>query len=115
MTVTQELRQNGELDFVGGPFYVTRLTSKVDSAANIIYHARILVQFAIKRDLISVSGEISRDAFEDTTDVFDLLDRMEATLFEISEKNIRKNYEGIDSSCWRRSMNWKQLEIIKIA
>ena len=86
MTVTQELRQNGELEFVGGPFYVTQLTSKIDSAANIVYHARILVQFAIKRDLISISGEISRDAFEDTADVFDLLDRMEATLFEISEK-----------------------------
>ena len=71
---------------------MTELTSKVASAANIEYHARIITEQAIKRELISIASEIQKDAFEDTTDVFELLDKMEQSLFEISEKNIRKRH-----------------------
>ena len=97
LTVTNRLRTTGELELVGGAFYVTKLTSGVNSAANIEYHARILLQHAIKRDLIAISSEIQRESFEDTTDVFELLDRAEQKLFEISEKNIRKNYADMRS------------------
>lgn len=92
LTVTQELRSKGELEFVGGPYYVTQLTSKVNSAANIEYHARIISEQSIKRELIRISSEIQKDAYEDTTDVFELLDRTESAMFEVSESNIRKNY-----------------------
>ncbi|WP_026953905.1 replicative DNA helicase [Algoriphagus vanfongensis] len=97
LTVTSQLRKNGTLEVAGGAFYVTELTSKVASAANIEYHARIITEQAIKRELISISSEIQKDAFEDTTDVFELLDKMEQSLFEISEKNIRKNYSDMKS------------------
>jgi replicative DNA helicase len=92
LTVTAKLRAMGELEVAGGALYITELTSRVNSAANIEYHARIISQAAIKRDLITISSEIQRDAFEETTDVFKLLDKTEQALFRISETNIRKNY-----------------------
>ncbi|HHP7241312.1 MAG TPA: replicative DNA helicase [Cyclobacteriaceae bacterium] len=95
LTVTNQLRKNGHLDIVGGAYYITELTRGVNSAANIEYHARVIVEQSIKRELIKVSSEIQHDAFEDTTDVFELLDRTEQSLFEISETYIRKNFEDI--------------------
>lgn len=92
LTVTSKLRSTGELELVGGASYIMELTSKVNSAANIEFHARIISQAYIKRELIKVASEIQRDAFEDTTDVFRLLDKTEQSLFEISESNIKKNY-----------------------
>jgi len=97
LTVVHELREMGELEACGGPFYVANLTLKVNSAANIEYHARIITETAIKRELIRISSEIQRDAFEDTTDVFKLLDDTEAALFEVSESNIRKNFDDMRS------------------
>lgn len=97
LTVTNQLRKQGQLEAAGGPYYITELTSKVQSAANIEHHARIITEMYIKRELIHISGEIQRDAYEDTTDVFNLLDRMESALFGISESNIRKNYEDMST------------------
>ena len=97
LTVVHELREMGELEACGGPFYVANLTLKVNSAANVEYHARIITETAIKRELIRISSEIQRDAFEDTTDVFKLLDDTESALFEVSESNIRKNFDDMRS------------------
>lgn len=97
LTVTNRLRETGELEHAGGAYYITILTSKINSAANIEFHARIIAENSIKRDLISISSEITRDAFEDTTDVFELLDKTEQALFEVSESNIRKNYSDMQS------------------
>ena len=97
LTVTTQLRKNGALEVAGGAFYITELTSKVASAANIEFHARIITEQSIKRELIRISSTIQKDAFEDTTDVFELLDAMEQSLFEISERNIRKNYATMSS------------------
>ncbi|WP_297334974.1 replicative DNA helicase [Algoriphagus sp.] len=97
LTVTAQLRRNGTLEVAGGAFYITELTSKVSSAANIEYHARIITEQSIKREMIRIASDIQRDAFEETTDVFELLDKMEQSLFEISEKNIRKNYSDMKS------------------
>jgi len=95
LTVTNKLRTEGKIEMVGGPYYITQLTNKVSSAANIEYHARIIVEQSIKRELIRIASEIQKDAFEDTTDVFQLLDRMEQSLFEVSESNIRKEYDSM--------------------
>ncbi len=95
LTVTNQLRSTGELELIGGAFYIVELTNKVNSAANIEYHARIVSEYAIKREMISIASEVEKNAFEDTTDVFDLLDRTQQRLFEVSESNIRKNYAGM--------------------
>ncbi len=97
LTVVEELRFKEELEMVGGPYYVTKLTNAVVSSANIEAHARIILQKFIQRELIRISGEIIGDAYEDSTDVFDLLDDAESKLFEITNNHLRKNFDTIDS------------------
>jgi len=97
LTVTHELKSTGELEMIGGPYYITMLTSRIASAANVEYHARIIQQKFIQRQLIKISAEIIKDAYEDTTDVFNLLDKAEQNLFSVSETNLRRNYEDMPS------------------
>ncbi|CCH53538.1 replicative DNA helicase [Fibrisoma limi BUZ 3] len=104
LTVTQQLRKTGEIELVGGGGYVSELTFKVNSAANIEYHARVITEQSLKRGLIAMSSSILRDAYEDTTDVFELLDRTEQSLFKISESNIKKNYADM-STIVRQALN----------
>ena len=95
LTVTEELRQKGELELVGGPYYIATLTNRVVSSANIEWHARILIQKFIQRELIRISSDIIHDAYEDTTDVFDLLDKAEGNLFSVSESSLRKSFRSM--------------------
>jgi replicative DNA helicase len=97
LTVVEELKSKEELDMVGGPYYVTRLTNAVVSSANIEAHSRIILQKFIQRELIRISGEIISDSYEDSTDVFDLLDEAESKLFEITNNHLRKNFDSIDT------------------
>lgn len=92
LTVAEELRTQGDLDRIGGPFYLSQLTNRVASAAHVEEHARIVAQKHVQRELIRVSGDIIRDAYDDTTDVFDLLDRAENSLFQVTEGNLKKNF-----------------------
>lgn len=94
-TVVAQLRKNGKLELVEGAYKIAELTSKVSSAANIEYHSRYLVEMAIKRDLIQIASQVHHDAYEDTTDVFELLDRTEQSIFKISDSNLRKNYDNM--------------------
>jgi replicative DNA helicase len=94
-TVVNQLRKNGKIEIIGGAYYIAELTSKVSSAANIEYHARVIMEMAIKRTLIEVASQIHHDAYEDTTDVFELLDKTEQSVFEISDSNLRKNYDNM--------------------
>jgi len=97
LTVTEALRRSGELDIAGGPYFITMLTNRIASAANIEFHSRIILQKYIQRELIRVSSGIIKDAYEDSTDVFDLLDRAESNLFSISESSIGKSYMDMQS------------------
>jgi replicative DNA helicase len=97
LTVTEELRKSGDLDRVGGGYYLVELTNRVASAANIEYHARIISQKQIQRELINVSTRVIRDAYEDTTDVFDLLDEAEKGLFAITQNNLSRTFESMGS------------------
>ena len=95
LTVIEELKKQGKLEIVGGAYYITYLTNRVVSSANIEYHARILTQKYIQRRLIEISTEIINDAFEESTDVFDLLDSAEDKLFRINEENLRRKSVGM--------------------
>jgi len=97
LTVTEELRKQEKLELVGGPYYLTQLTSKVASAAHIEYHARIVAQKYIQRELIRVSSEIQEKSFDNTVDVDDLLDFAEGQLFEVAFGNIKKETQRIDA------------------
>lgn len=107
LTVTNELKRTGQLDIVGGPFAITQLTNRVASAANIEYHARIILQKHIQRELIRISSETIKDAYEDTSDVFSLLDRAEKNLFEVAQGNIRRNFMEMSQMV---SEAYKQIE-----
>lgn len=90
LTVTEELRKKNLLDEIGGPIYISKLTNRVASAANIEFHSRIVAQKFIQRELIRVSSEIQSRAFDESIDVDDLLDFSEQELFQIAEGNIKR-------------------------
>ncbi len=97
LTVTNQLKSDGKLEDVGGPYYIAQLTNGVSSSANIEYHSRILLQKFIQREMIRISGEVIRDAYEDTTDVFELMDKAERDLFNVSENNFRRAHADMQS------------------
>ncbi|WP_144894627.1 replicative DNA helicase [Lutibacter sp. Hel_I_33_5] len=94
LTVSNQLKKNAKLELAGGDFYLIRLTQKVASSAHIEFHSRIILQKYIQRKLISISSEIIENAYDETTDVFDLLDDAEGKLFEVTQGNLKKSSEG---------------------
>ena len=96
LTVTEQLKKRGELDQVGGPFYISQLTSKVASSAHIEYHARIIAQKYLARELISFTAMVQGKAFDETIDVEDLMQEAEGKLFEISQRNVKKDVTQIN-------------------
>ena len=86
LTVSSQLKKDEKLDIVGGDFYLISLTQKVSSSAHIEFHARIIIQKYIQRQLISISSEIIQSSYDETVDVFDLLDEAETKLFDISHR-----------------------------
>lgn len=96
LTVVEQLKKDGELEAVGGPVYVAQLTEKVASAAHIEFHARIIAQKYLARELISFSSLVTSKAFDDTSDVDDLMQEAESKLFEISQRNVKKDVTQIN-------------------
>ncbi|MEZ7695186.1 replicative DNA helicase [Prevotella sp. oral taxon 313] len=97
MTVVEELRHRGTLEEVGGASYIVELSSNVASSAHIEYHAHILAQKFLARQLIQFASMIETDAFDETVDVDELMQKAEGTLFEISQKNMLQDYVQIDT------------------
>lgn len=89
-TVCEELRANGNLESIGGPLYLTQLTSKISSSAHVEYHARIIQQKYIQRELIRIGTEIQNRSFDDTYDLTELLDFAENEIFQVSSQSIKK-------------------------
>ncbi len=96
LTVTEQLRLMDNLDKAGGPIYISELTSRVASGANIEFHARIVAQKYLARELISFASSIEAKAFDESNDVDDLLQEAEGKLFEISQRNVKKDVTQID-------------------
>jgi len=96
LTVVEQLRKRGELDYVGGPFYIAQLSSKVVSTAHLEYHSRIIAQKYLARELISFSSNVATKAFDETNDVDDLMQEAEGQLFEISQRNVKKDVTQIN-------------------
>lgn len=97
LTVSNQLRNDGKLDKVGGDYYLVSLTQKVSSSAHIEYHSRIILQKFIQRKLISISSDLIEDSYDETIDVFDLLDDAESKLFEVTQGNFKKTAETAES------------------
>ncbi len=97
LTVTQELKRTGELEIVGGAYYVSALTNRIASSANIEFHARIVAQKYLQRELIRLSTETIKIAYEDSTDVFELLDETTKNILEILDSNVRKQHDKMST------------------
>ncbi len=97
LTVTNKLKQKGELEAAGGAAYISMLTSRVASSAHIEYHARVISEKHIKRELIRMSSEVIRDAYDDTKEVFDVLDHAESELFKIAENNMGRHIDVLQN------------------
>ena len=96
LTVVEKLRQMDMLDKVGGPIFISELTSRIASGAHIDYHARIIAQKYLARELISFCANIESKAFDESNDVDDLMQEAEGKLFEISQRNVKKDVVQID-------------------
>ncbi|WP_425286268.1 replicative DNA helicase [Cardinium endosymbiont of Philonthus spinipes] len=111
LTVVNQLRKDGKLAAVGGSYYVSYLTTRISSSANIEFHARAILEYAMRRKLIEISTMVQKHAYDPTMDVFNTLDRTEQALFEVSDGHIRKSYlemrsllvEAFDSLSNRRT------------
>lgn len=97
LTVKDHLRKSDKLETAGGAFYLAELTAKVASAANIEYHARVIAEKYLLRELIKLSDGAIKQAYDPTSDALDLLDQTEQGIFKISENQLRRNYEKMDN------------------
>tara|TARA_B100001989_G_C24540483_1_gene467250 strand:- start:252 stop:1772 length:1521 start_codon:yes stop_codon:yes gene_type:complete len=96
-TVSYQLKKDSNLSLVGGDVYLIGLTQKVSSSAHIEFHSRIILQKYIQRRLIEISNEIIEKSYDETSDVFDLLDAAESKIYDISQGNLKKNSQTAES------------------
>jgi replicative DNA helicase len=97
LTVTNQLKKNGELQAAGGAAYISQLTSRIASTAHVEFHARVISEKYIKRELIRMSSEVMKDAYDETNDVFDVLNKAEGDLFKIAENNMGKSVDVLQN------------------
>lgn len=96
LTVTDQLRKTGDLEQAGGPFYVAELSRKMLSSAHIEFHAHIIAQKALARELITYSSNIQKLAFDEGQDIEELMQKAEGQLFELSKTNMKKDFTQIN-------------------
>jgi replicative DNA helicase len=96
VTVYEELKKREQIEAVGGAVYLSKLSQNISSAANIEYHAKIILEKEILRGLITSTHDIARAAYEGSEDAFDILDEAERKIFEITESHLKKSFQGMD-------------------
>lgn len=99
LTVSKELKKNLGLEQAGGAYYVTSLTNRVASAANVEYHAKVIYEKYIQREVIRICGEIGSEAYSDNCDSFNLLDKAENLLYELRSHSVGTNISGDIKEC----------------
>ena len=109
LTVTDKLEKMGTLEEVGGPAYIAELSSKVATSANVEYHANIVAEKSLSRQMIRYVSEIGKKTFDETYDIKDVVQEAEATLFELSQKNMKKEYSVL------APIVDKAMEVVKLA
>jgi replicative DNA helicase len=97
LTVVEQLRFSEELEQVGGPYYVTKLTNAVVSSANIEAHSKIIHQKFLQREMIRICGETLSDAYEDSVDVFDLMEAHESKLTQVTLQQNQNEITSLDT------------------
>lgn len=96
LTVTEQLRSTGELENAGGAYYLATLSEDMVSSAHIEYHAKIVAQKHLSRQLIHLAANMQRNAFDETVDIDDLLDEAASDIFDLSQKNRKRDIQELD-------------------
>ena len=109
LTVADKLGKMGKLEEVGGPGYIADLSSRVATSANIVYHANIVAEKYLARQMIHYVGTIGNKAFDETYDIRDVVQEAESILFELSQKNMKKDYSVLSP------IVDKAMDLVKIA
>ena len=109
LTVTDQLAKMGKLDEIGGPGYIADLSSMVATSANIEYHANIIAEKYLARQMIQYVSAIGKKTFDETYDIKDVVQEAESTLFELSQKNMKKDYSVV------APIVDKALDVVKLA
>lgn len=109
LTVTDKLAKMGKLEEVGGPGYIAELSSRVVTSANIDYHTSIVAEKYLARQMIRYVSDVGKKVFDETYDIKDVVDEAESTLFELSQKNMKKDYSVLSP------IVDKAVELVKIA
>ena len=107
LTVTQELKKEGQLEIVGGAWYITQMTNRVASSANVEFHSRIIQQKYIARELIRMCTELINDAYDESADCFELIETLEKSLTAVS-KNLSVGKVEIIASLWNDVVDHNQ-------
>ncbi|WP_110503518.1 replicative DNA helicase [Candidatus Karelsulcia muelleri] len=112
-TVSNQLKKEGKINFIGGDYYLIKLTQKVISSAHlhIEYHANIIKQKFILRRLIEISSYIIKTSYKETTDVVDILNYAESQLFNISQNKFNKKYEKAQNLIYNALSNIKKIQL----
>lgn len=114
LTVTTDLRSRGQLEIAGGPFYITQLTSRIASGANIETYTATLIEKYLARELIKVSTETIRKAFEDSTDVFDLIAETDISISKVNEYSVKGgSFKHVSDSSSKSFESAKRREIMR--
>lgn len=86
LTVVKELKRNGNLELVGGAYFITTLTDRIGSGANAQHHAMLIKEAYVKRELIRMATEVLQEAYQDTTDTFELIEKFETSFSAVNEQ-----------------------------
>lgn len=106
-TVSEKLREEGKLEAVGGAFYLAELTNVVSTSANIEYHASIVAEKYTKRQVIRLSSEALKNAYDDTVNVYETIDAISDGMIEISNQLIKD-----DTQTWKGATEQYVMEVI---
>ncbi|MFA8343888.1 MAG: replicative DNA helicase [Rhodothermaceae bacterium] len=98
VTLYEELHKAGKLEASGGASYISKLSQDVSSAANVDFHAKIILEKWILRKLINTTTDIATSAYTGSEDVFDLLDTAESKIFQITEGGFKESYTSMDKA-----------------
>ncbi len=97
LTLTDRLKNNGQLDTIGGPSYLTELTNFVPTAAHVEQYADIVAQKSMRRRLISASKQITGLGYDESKQLRELIEEAETQLFEVSQQHIKQNVISLET------------------
>lgn len=97
LSVSEQLRKDGNLEIVGGPVALVQLTQRIGAAAHIEFYIKVLKQKCIQRELITASYSILKEAYDDSVNVDDLIDNAQTKVFAAVQNNVRKDVQDIGS------------------